>query len=151
GWYRGHQTLGNSVLFPPLAWWLGLSVVGVASTLTSAGLFDALARGRWGERARWASIWLGFGTATLLFTGRLPFARGVAVGLGSLLALQRGRAALACVLAVACSLSSPIAGLFLVLAGVSWALGGRTARKGAAAVAACALVPPLALSLAFPE
>jgi hypothetical protein len=150
-WYAGHHTPAYSVLFPPLAWWLGLSVVGVASTLSAAALFDALARGHWGERARWASIWLGFGTATLLFTGRLPFALGVAVGLGSLLALQRRHGVLACALAVATSLASPIAGLFLVLAAVSWTLGGRERRAPAAAVAASAMLPPVALTLAFPE
>jgi hypothetical protein len=151
GWYAGHHTPAYSVLFPPLAWWLGLSVVGAASTIASAVLFEMLARAHWGERARWASIWLGFGTATLLFTGRLPFAMGVAVGLGSLVALQRRRPLLASVLAVACSLSSPIAGLFLVLASVSCALAARDRRRAALAVAACALAPPLALSLAFPE
>ncbi|MFL5886159.1 MAG: hypothetical protein ACJ77M_13900, partial [Thermoleophilaceae bacterium] len=150
-WYAGHHTLAYSVLFPPLAWWLGLSVVGALSALASAVLFAELARGHWGDRARWASIWLGFGTATLLFTGRLPFALGVAVGLGSLLALQRRRHLIAYVLAVACSLSSPIAGLFLTLAAISCALGARDRRRPAAIVAACAFVPPVLLSVAFPE
>ena len=44
--------------------------------------------------ARWGSIWFGIGTATLLFTARLPFAIGVAFGLAALLALQRRRYAL---------------------------------------------------------
>src|SRR4051794_38332538 len=95
-WYAGHHTPAYSVLFPPLAWLIGPNGVGVLAALFSAGLFEAPARGRWGERARWGSVSFGLGAATLLFTGRLPFAMGIAVGLGALLALQRKRTKLAC-------------------------------------------------------
>ncbi|MFL5909783.1 MAG: hypothetical protein ACJ768_04340 [Gaiellaceae bacterium] len=151
GWYAGHHTPAYSVLFPPLAWLIGTNGVGVLSALASAVLFAALARGHWGQRARWGAVWFGLATATLLFTGRIPFAMGIAVGLGSLLALQRRRTALACALAVACSLSSPIAGLFLVLAAAACGLSEREWRRPAAAVGVAALVPPVLLSLAFPE
>src|SRR5205814_6193851 len=76
---------------------------------------------------------------------------GVAVGLGSMLALQRRRVAIAFVLAVASALSSPIAGLFVTLAAVAVALSAREWRRAGLAVAAAALLPPVALSLAFPE
>jgi hypothetical protein len=148
-WYGGHHTPAYSVLFPPLAWLLGPMVVGALSSVASAALFEPLARRRFGRRARWGALWFGAGSATMLFTGRLPFALGVALGLGSLLALQRDRRAAAVGLACACALASPVAGLFLALAGVAHAFGGR-AREGIA-LAGAALVPPVLLSLAFPE
>jgi hypothetical protein len=151
GWYAGHHTPAYSVLFPPLAWLIGTGGVGVLSVLACAVLFSALAREHWGDRARLGAAWFGLATATLLFTGRIPFAMGVAVGLGSLLALQRRRTVLACALAVACSLSSPIAGLFVVLAVLACGLSDRAWRRPAAAVGLCALLPPVALSIAFPE
>lgn len=148
-WYAGHHTVAYSVLFPPLAWLLGPTLVGALSAVASAALFEPLARGHWGERARHGALWFGIGSGTLLFTGRLPFALGVAFGLGALLALQRGRPRLGAGLAVLCAISSPVAGLFLALAGVAHFLAG--ARGQGAALAAAALVPPLLLSAAFPE
>jgi len=155
-WYAGHHTVAYSVVFPPLAWLVGPVLVGAVSAVASALLFDRLARARWGERARWGSLWFGAGTGALLFTGRLPFALGVAFGLGALLALQRGRIGVAALLAVLASLSSPVAGLFLALAALAAALaalvsGGRRAALPGAAVAAAAIAPPVLLALAFPE
>ena len=87
---------------------------GLLDHLAAAGLAAQRRRWRWRSRrsparrcsrrsraarsarsaARWGSIWFGIGTATLLFTARLPFAIGVAFGLAALLALQRRRYAL---------------------------------------------------------
>src|SRR5918999_217738 len=86
--------------------------------LAAAVLFELLAGDRWGEGARWGALWLGLGAAATLFVGRLPFLLGVALGLGALLALQRERRATAVALALACPLASPVAALFLALAGV---------------------------------
>lgn len=148
-WYAGHHTVAYSVLFPPLAWLLGPTLVGALAAVASAALFEPLARGHWGERARHGALWFGIGSATLLFTGRLPFALGVAFGLGALLAFQRGRPRLGAGLAVLCAISSPVAGLFLALAGVAHFLAG--SRGEGAALTAAALVPPVLLSAAFPE
>jgi hypothetical protein len=141
-WYGGHHTPAYSVLFPPLAWLIGPWLAGALSTVSAAAIFDRLARGRWGERARWASLWFGVGTGAMLFTGRLPFAMGVAFGLAALLAHQRGRLPLALLLGLGCGLASPVAALFLALAGVAafeWE------------VALGAFLPPALLAAAFPE
>jgi hypothetical protein len=154
-WYGGHHTPAYSILSPPLAWLLSPPVALALAAVASAALFPPLARGAFGdERARWGAIWFGVGTATLLFTARLPFALGVAFGLAALLALQRRRYAWAVVLAALSPLGSPVAGLFLAMAGVAFALaakGDRTKRLEGLAVAAAAFIPPLFLAWAFPE
>jgi hypothetical protein len=154
-WYGGHHTPAYSVLSPPLAWLLGPPVALALSALASAALFPPLARGWFGdERARWGSIWFGAATATLLFTSRLPFAIGVAFGLAALLALQRRHYWLAILLAVLCPLGSPVAGLFLAMAGVAYAIaerGDRLKRSEGLAIAAAAFLPPVFLAWAFPE
>ena len=151
-WYGGHHTPAYSVLAPPLAWLLGPMLLGAVSAVAAAALFEPLARRHFGERARYGALWFGVGSATLLLTGRVPFALGVAIGLGSLLALQRQRPVLASALAGLCSLASPVAGLFLALGAVACMLGGRrSSRRPAAWLVGAALVPPLALSVAFPE
>jgi hypothetical protein len=127
-WYGGHHTPAYSILFPPVAALLGPTGVGLLSAIASTVLFDALVRGHWGERARWGSVWFALGTGTILFTGRLPFGLGVAIGLAALLAFQRRRNGLAALLAVACSLASPVSGAFLALAAVAYGLSGERAR-----------------------
>ena len=152
-WYAGHHTPAYSLLFPPLAWLIGPWLAGALSVVAAALVFEPLARRHWGDRGRFAAWWFAAGVGGLLFTGRLPYALGVAIGLGALLALQRGRPRLAVALAVATSLASPIAGAFLALAGVAGALA-RRGRGGAGApawVAAGALTPIVVLGAAFPE
>src|ERR687891_974406 len=89
-WYGGHHTPAYSIISPPLAWLLGPPLALALAAVASAALFPPLARGAFGDaQARWGSLWFGIGTATLLFTARLPFALGVAFGLAALLAVQR--------------------------------------------------------------
>ena len=156
-WYGGHHTPAYSVLSPPLAWLLTPYLALAASSVACAALFAPLARGWFGdERARWGAIWFAFGTGSLLFTSRLPFALGIAFGLAALLALQRRRRKLAFVMAVLCPLGSPVAGLFLSMAGLTYAIaaGGLQAhakRVDGVAMAVAAFIPPVFLAVAFPE
>jgi hypothetical protein len=156
-WFGGHYLLSYSVLFPPLAALFGVGLVGAASVIAGAYLFDRLVRTRWGERARPAALWFGAGAATMLASGRLSFALGVAFGLASLRALQIGRAWAASVAALACALASPVAALFLagVLlvgagAGVAMSAGGEPAQgAGTDATGAAAKLAPAGVALAL--
>jgi hypothetical protein len=151
-WYGGHYTLTYSVLFPPLAALLGPKVVGMLAVVSSSYLFDRLVRDRWGEEARWATLWFAAGVVTLLADGQLTFALGVAFGLAALRCLQLEKGALALLAAAACPLASPVAGAFLagvVLAGAIEP--GRRLSRLALAAGATSLGLVLAPNLAFPE
>ncbi len=154
-WYGGHHTPAYSIVSPPLAALLGPPLALALAAVASAALFPPLARGAFGDvQSRWGSLWFGIGTGTLLFTARLPFALGVAFGLAALLALQRRRCGWAIVFAALCPLGSPVAGLFLAMAGLAFALaarGDRTKRYEGIAIVVASFVPPLFLSWAFPE
>jgi hypothetical protein len=150
-WYGGHYMLSYSVLFPPLAALLSPVWAAAASAVTSAWLFDRLARERWSDAGAWAGLWFGLvGAVTLLANGWLVFALGVAFGLGALRALQTGRRVTAVALAVASALASPVAAVFLALVCGIGALYSPQRRALIAAVAA-ALAPLALLGVLFPE
>jgi hypothetical protein len=149
-WYGGHYTPAYSVLFPPLGALLGTRVAGALAAVASAVLFERIAGRHFGERARWGALLFGAGTAADLLIGRLTFAVGVALGLAAVFALQRGHRRSGLGLGVACTLASPVAGLFLALAGAAHWLVRRRERIGLW-LAAVAIAPAVALSILFPE
>jgi hypothetical protein len=149
-WYGGHYTLTYSVLGPPAAALIGPRMVGALSVVLSAYLFDRLVREHWGESAHWATLWFGVGAVSLLVSGQLTFAMGVAFGLLALRFLQRKRQTAAMLAAAGCALASPVAAVFLggvLLAAAS--AGG--VRRGAIAVGAISVGVVLSLNIAFPE
>lgn len=148
-WFPGHHLPGYSLVFPPLGELVGPRVLGAAAAVASAALFALLAAGHWGIGARAGVLWFAAATLTELMIGRLTFALGVAVGLGALLALQRGRPRLAGALAAGCAVSSPVAGLLLAMAGLALGLGER--RGDGLWLAATAFVPAVLVAVAFPE
>lgn len=150
-WYAGHDLPGYSVLFPPLAWLLGLRVVAALSALLSVFCFERLTRSAYGaSAARWASAAFAIAAVGDVWIGRLAFALGVSLALAAALAYSRGRAVPAGALALLCAAASPVAGLFLALAALSDALWRRSPRA-LFVLAAPAVVVVLALSLLFPE
>jgi len=132
-WYSGHSVPGYSLLYPPLGALFGPTLVLVASALAATALFSALATRAFGRDAWPGVVWFGLAAAVAMWGGRVPFALGLALGLGALLALQRERTVIACLLAALTPLASPVAGLFLALAAVAAALGGRVRLWPAAA------------------
>jgi hypothetical protein len=150
GWYGGHHMPGYSVLFPPLAALLGPRLVGALAAVAATWLFERLAIERFGGRgARIGALWFGLGTVATLVSGRLTFALGIAVGVGTILLATRGRHGWACAAAVATTLASPVAGVFLALGAAAWWLADRG--RAPVALGLAALVPAGLLALAFPE
>ena len=147
-WYAGHYLLTYSVLFPPLGALLGPRLVGAIAVVACAALFAVIAHRRYGDRAWLGVLWFGAATATMLMANRLTFALGTAIGLAALLAAERGRAALATVLAALSGLGSPVAAVFVAIAGGALAVTGR--RLLGALLAVGALAPVALLGLAFP-
>ncbi|MGE0511648.1 MAG: hypothetical protein AB7Q42_22250, partial [Acidimicrobiia bacterium] len=151
-WFGGHHTPGYSLLFPALGAVIGIWIVAVVSAASSALTLDLVLRRATGGPRRWASIWFAAGTVTNIAIGRLPFALGMAVALGALLAAVHGRIMVAGLLSVLCAAASPVTGAFLALIWAAWALAeiGR-ARRAMVALVACALGPVLALSAIYPQ
>jgi hypothetical protein len=138
-WYAGHHVPGYSLTWPWLASWIGVRASGALAVLASAYLFERLARMLYGPRTTAAAIWFAVAAAGDAWIGRLTFALGVSFALGAaIFAVRavraarctparggnaRSNAALAALLGAACAATSPVAGLLLVLAYCSFALG----------------------------
>jgi hypothetical protein len=151
-WYGGHHTPGYSVLFPPVAALLGIGLTGVLAATSAAGCFAALVHRHAGAAAWPGALWFAAGSATNLFTGRLVFAMGVALGLGACLAAQRDRAVLSAVLGVGAAATSAVAAAFVAMAGIALvvtAASPRSRRLGEMLAAAPA-VTVVAIALLFP-
>ncbi|MEA2219584.1 MAG: hypothetical protein QOJ35_2210 [Solirubrobacteraceae bacterium] len=150
-WYGGHHMPGYSILFPPLAALLGVRVVGAVAAVVSAALFGRIARRHFGDGARWGAMCFAAGSVADLLIGRLTFALGMTFALAAVLALQCDRRRLGLLLAAGCTLASPVAGLFLALAGIAHWLAARDGPKIGLWLAATALTPAVLLSVLFPE
>ena len=150
-WYGGHHLLAYSLLAPALGALVGPQIVAALSMTLATALFAALIDGHFTARAtRAAAVVFALGASIELLSNRVPFDLGLAIALGALLLAQRGRPALALVLAVLSSLASPVAGAFLALAFLAWALSGPE-RAWPAALTLAALTPIGLLELVFPE
>jgi hypothetical protein len=167
GWYGGHYLPGYSLLAPALGALLGERLLLALCAVASAALFSLLAKRTFrGTGARAASVSFALGVGVGLLSGRVAYGLGLTVGMLALLALIEGPLPVALVLATLTSLASPVAGAFLALAGLGYALIGTPPvlhkspdrikqrysplRRGLA-LAAAALTPILTLALAFPE
>jgi hypothetical protein len=150
-WYAGHHLPGYSLVFPPLAALIGVRTVGALAVLTSTVLFERTAHTLFDSRpARWGSVWFAVAAVGDAWIGRLTFALGVAFALGAVWALLRGRTGRAAVVAVLCAATSPVLGVMLAMAAVSWVLA-RRAWRGALSLGAPAVALALGLALLFPE
>ena len=141
-WYAGHALPSYSVLFPPITAVLGAQLSGLmASTATvwaGSRLIDRTTPAQTAGPARLlvaAKAALALSSLCCLLIGQLPFLLGVASGLLALVALHGRRGTAAAVFAMASSLASPLAGLFLLCIGVGCvrAIGPRRAFPLAAA------------------
>jgi hypothetical protein len=155
-WFGGQWALSYSVLFPPVAALAGVAVVTLASAAVSALAFDRLAVGYLGAGGRPAAVVFAVGTAVQSAIGQLPFLAGEALALAACWAVSRNRWATAVALALAASLTSPLAGLFLCLGLTAWvlsrwaALASDGVRWRAGAVMVAAAGPLCASAVLFP-
>ncbi len=146
-WYGGFNPLGYSVLSPPVMALLGVRLTTALAYVATVVLFAALLKRTAIPRPVAGAI-----TGAVCLTGNLvvtrtTFALGLTVGLGALLALMCGRPRLTSGLSVLAPLASPVAGLFLGVAGGALLLSGR--RRDGVRLAVSAVVPTIAVSLAF--
>jgi hypothetical protein len=150
-WYGGHHLLAYSLLAPALGALIGPQPLAAISMVAATALFASLIHGCFPARAtRIAAAWFAVGASVALLSSRVPFDLGLAIGLGALVLARRKHLALALPISVLTALASPVAGAFLALAFLAWALSAAK-RAWPAALAVAALAPIAALTVAFPE
>jgi hypothetical protein len=148
-WFGGHHLPGYGLMLPALGALIGPRLVGVLAAIAASLLFSAIAYRRFGDRARLGVAWFATATSISLFSGRLTFALGVAVALGSVFAAQRGHRLLAIFFAALTPLASPVAALFLACGVIAYAIAERSRRGLELAVVTVGMA--LLMSSAFPE
>ena len=115
-WYSGRYAQVNySLLFYPLAALLHPTTVVVASCAGAAGAFAALLRRRWPTLATGPSLAFALLVPLAVVAGTYPFLLGLAIALGTILALQAGRPYLALAGVLATGLAHPLALAFLLV------------------------------------
>ncbi len=115
-WYAGQPLPGYSVLYPVFARGLGAAGTGVlAATVAAWTAGRLLPRTDVAAHRRYSVAVVAVLVGNLVI-GQIPFLLATAFGLLALLHLAGGRLWWAGGLAAACSLSSPLAGAFLLLA-----------------------------------
>ncbi len=150
-WYGGHYSFTYSLLTPVLASVLGLRLLGAVSAVACSVAYSRLVRAELDRSRAWSAAVFAVGTAVPLLIGELAFSAGMAIGLWALAMLQSRRRVLAAVLATACTLTSPLSGLFLVLAMAAWVVADPDQRRARVAILVAATAPLLVSAVAFPE
>ncbi len=150
-WYGGHHLLAYSMLAPALGALIGTRLLAAVSMVIATALFAALIDGYSPRRAtRLAAAWFALGASIALLSSRVPFDLGLAIGLGALVLARRRHLWLALVLSLLTAPASPVAGAFLGLAFLAWALAGPE-RAWPLVLTAAALAPVAVLTVVFPE
>ncbi|TDB78001.1 hypothetical protein [Micromonospora sp. KC721] len=159
-WYAGIHPFGYSLVSPPVMAVLGVRVTGVLALVGAAAAFAALLVRTGVPRPLLGSLVGVLTIAGNLVSGRVTYALGVAFGLAALLALTLPthgppagavprrvvRPGLALVSALLASATSPVAGLFVGLAGVALLL---TRRYGDGLLLGVAAALPLGVTGLF--
>ncbi|WP_225859101.1 hypothetical protein [Streptomyces albicerus] len=163
-WYGGTHTANYSVLSPPLMAVLGVRTVSVLAGVAGTWLLGSLLERTVTRAPLWPALLGAFGLWANLASGRTTFALGLALGLAGLLAvagrperpdrittgtptkgtlttgaLTAGALTTGALGALFATLASPVAGLFLLVAGAGYLLDRRYAKCLALSV------PPVAV------
>jgi hypothetical protein len=121
-WYAGRYAFVDySVLYYPLAAFLGIWLLAVLTVTIAAAAFALVVEREWGSAARWSGRAFALVFPGVIVAGQFPFALGVALALLALLALQRGRRWIAAALVFIVLAASPVAFVLLaiVLVGIA--------------------------------
>jgi hypothetical protein len=130
-WYDGRYSFVDySLLYYPLAAFVG-QLAAVLATLAASGyLFARLVAGRFGVSSPWPVRAFAISAAIGVWvSGEYPFALGMALGLLALSLHRHRRLPLAALAALGALLASPLAFLLLLLSYVGIALGAGSVRK----------------------
>ncbi|MGW7076024.1 hypothetical protein [Streptomyces sp. NPDC054866] len=137
-WYGGMHTANYSLISPYLMAAVGVKTVTVVSGVAGAWLVAALVERTGMRRPLWPAVLASLAVWCNVASGRTTFALGIAFGFAACLALVRERrVGVAVVCAALATMSSPVAGLFLVVAGAAYFLVRDWGR------AAALIVPPV--------
>ena len=124
-WFGGGSTPGNySVISPYLCAWIGTETVGALSAVALAALITRAVRGT--RHPRLAAAVGAVGVAANLWSGRVPFLLGGAIGVGAVIVLLQRRRGATVGLILLTILASPVAAAFLVLGASGTFLTTRT-------------------------
>jgi hypothetical protein len=156
-WYGGHPTATYGILTPPVVALMGPFAVVASAALASTLCFSRLTRELLpGQTTVLANHVFAAVVTTNVVVGRVAFGLGLAIALAALVAWARRLTVVAIGASVLATLASPVAGLFLALAGVAVAVtrlreGRRITRAGlvGTAVAVAAMSPLAATSALF--
>jgi hypothetical protein len=115
-WYAGRYTfVGYSLIYYPLAAFVGIKLLAVLSAATATAAFTLLVRETWGEQTVWATRLFAVVTAASVVSAAFPYGLGLAFMLAALLALVRGHTVWFAALVGLTLATSPLAFLFLVV------------------------------------
>src|SRR3954454_23440466 len=83
-WYAGRYSfVGYSLVYYPLAAWLGIKLLAVLSVAAATAAFTAVAERTFGAVAIWAGRVFGLAAAASVITAAFPYALGLAFALGA--------------------------------------------------------------------
>src|SRR4051794_4414649 len=119
-WYGGHSLPGYSLIFPLPAALLGSPLVGALPCIAATAAFPRLLRGQESTGYDVAGVWFAVVGVGDPVVGRLPFALGLAFGIGALAAARERRPTRVLVLSLLCGASSPLSAAFLLLVAAAW-------------------------------
>lgn len=156
-WYDGRYSLVDySLLYYPLAGFIGQTAAVLGTLAASGYLFARLVAGRFGVSSAWPVRAFAVTAAIgVWISGEYPFALGMALGLLALSLHRHRRVPLAVLAALGALLASPLAFLLLVLCYVGIALGAGSSLRRLwrvdviVGLAVCAALGA-ALQVAFP-
>jgi hypothetical protein len=129
-WYAGRFSFVTySLLYYPLAAFIGIKVLAVATTAAAALVFAVIVLRQWGAEAVWSSRTFAIFWAGVVLTAAFPFTLGAALALLAIWALQGRRLWQFSLFAVLTVAASPLAFLLLAIVLLGVAIGRRADRR----------------------